>query len=350
MPRQGVIDSDGHIFERQDEIRKYLEPPWDRRPSALFPAGPPWDTDLFDTLGWIEMRKASAAKQVQIWVQVMDREGIDTAVIFPSGAGGVATIPEPGFAAAVARACNNHFAKDYGARSKRLRPVGVLPMQDPQAAVVELRRAFTELGLVSFELLSTGHLLPLGDPFYYPIYAEAERLGAPLCIHGTRGNAQDVGGHHLKTFSEVHCYVFPASVILQFTSVLFNAVPLRFPKLKLSFLEIGASWLPYYLARMDEHWEIRGESETPLLIKKPSDIFREAPLYVSLEAEELLLPQTIDYVGDDHFLFASDFPHWDAGFPKNLETLEQRKDLSPKTKGKILHENARSFFNLKKTL
>ena len=346
MPRQPVIDADGHIFEKQDEIRAYLEPPWDRRPSALFPGGQPWDTDLFDSLGQIEMRKGGSKEQVDIWLDLMDRENFETVIIFPSGAGSVASMAEPGFAAAVARAANNHFAADYGGRTKRLRPVGVLPLQDPPAAAVELRRAVTELGLVSFELLSTGLRLPLGDTFYDPLYAEAERLGVPLCIHGTRGNAQDVGGHQFRTFSEVHCYTFPASVILQFTSIMFNAVPVRFPKLKLAFLEIGASWLPYYLPRMDEHWELRGEFETPLLTKRPSELFRESPIYVSLEAEELLLSQTIDYVGDDHFLYASDFPHWDAGFPKNIETLEARTDLSEATKRKILYANPKALFGL----
>jgi predicted TIM-barrel fold metal-dependent hydrolase len=346
MPRQAVIDADGHIFEKQDEIRPYLESPWDRRPSALFPGGQPWDTDLFDSLGQIEMRKGGSKEQVDIWLDLMDRENFETVIIFPSGAGGVASIAEPEFAAAVARAANNHFAADYGGRTKRLRPVGVLPLQDPPAAAVELRRAVTELGLVSFELLSTGLRLPLGDPFYDPLYAEAERLGVPLCIHGTRANAQDVGGHQLRSFSEVHCYTFPASVILQFTSIFFNAVPLRFPKLKLAFLEIGASWLPYYLPRMDEHWELRGEFDSPLLTKEPSKLFRESSIYVSLEAEEMLLPQTIDYLGDDHFLYASDFPHWDASFPKNIETLESRTDLSESTKRKILYDNPKALFGL----
>jgi len=25
----------------------------------------------------------------------------------------------------------------------------------------------------------------------------------------------------------------------------------------------------------------------------------------------------IEYLGDDHFLYASDVPHWDGEFPKN---------------------------------
>ncbi len=42
-----VIDADGHVLERQSDIRKYLEPPWNRRETALWPADQPFDTELF---------------------------------------------------------------------------------------------------------------------------------------------------------------------------------------------------------------------------------------------------------------------------------------------------------------
>ena len=130
----------------------------------------------------------------------------------------------------------------------------------------------------------------LGDPIYDPLWAEAERLGVPLCIHGERSRRP----RWAATASELlpRCTATrspPAS--LHFTSIIFKGVPLRFPKLRLAFLEIGATWLPYYLDRMDEHWEKRGEFEAPHLTKKPSALFRESPIYVSLEAEEGLLPR-----------------------------------------------------------
>ena len=61
-----------------------------------------------------------------------------------------------------------------------------------------------------------------------------------------------------------------------------QGVPLRFPNLKLAFLQIGATWLPYYPNRLDEHQERRAEYEMPLLRKKratlrlsdsPSDLY-----------------------------------------------------------------------------
>jgi hypothetical protein len=44
-----VIDADGHVLERQSDIRKYLEPPWNRRGTSLWPSDQPFDTELFDT-------------------------------------------------------------------------------------------------------------------------------------------------------------------------------------------------------------------------------------------------------------------------------------------------------------
>lgn len=349
MSRPAVFDSDGHILERQSDIRKYLEAPWDRRKTPLFPAGQPWDSNLFETRGYPGQysREMSPSEQVDAWLGIMDREGIETAVCFPTGAGAVTRLQEPTFAAAVARAYNNHVAKDYNSRTDRFKVVGVLPMQDPVEATKELRRAVTELGLVSFEILSQGLQTPLGDPMYHPIYAEAERLGCPLSIHGSRGVPQEVGAAGYKTFNEVHTYVFPAGVLLHFTSVIYNAIPVIFPKLRLAFLEIGATWLPYWLDRMNEHWEIRGEFEAPKLTKKPGDVVRESPIYFTLEAGESLLPQTIDYLGDSHFMYASDFPHWDAAFPKNLDELWNHRELSTSTKEKILYHNARAFYGIK---
>src|SRR5581483_217760 len=47
VDRPPIIDADGHIQERAEDIRKYLESPWDRRPSGLTPGDQPWDRDIF---------------------------------------------------------------------------------------------------------------------------------------------------------------------------------------------------------------------------------------------------------------------------------------------------------------
>ena len=342
-----VIDADGHVLERQSDIRKYLEPPWNRRNTGLWPSDQPFDTDLFETLGYPGYRRdMSPAQQVEMWLKIMDEYNIEEAVLFPTGSGNIPKLREPEFCVAACRAANDHFAKEYNALSDRIHCVGVLPLKWPHEAARELRRAATELGLVSFELLSMGLPTALGDPMYDPLYEEAQRLDVPLSVHGNRSSSAEVGAGAFRTFAEVHCYTFPVGIFLHFTSIIFQGVPVRFPKLRLAFLEVGATWLPYWLDRMDEHWELRGEFEAPHLKKKPSEVVRESPVYFSLEAEERLLPQTIEYVGDDHFLYASDIPHWDGEFPKNLKYLWNHPDLSQKIKEKIAYHNAREYFQL----
>jgi predicted TIM-barrel fold metal-dependent hydrolase len=104
--------------------------------------------------------------------------------------------------------------------------------------------------------------------------------------------------------------------------------------------------LPYYLDRLDEHWEKRAEYEMPLLKIKPSELVRQSEVYFSIESGESQLPQAIEYVGSDHFLYASDIPHWDCEFPGNLQHLRNHEALSPETKEKILYRNAKRLFDL----
>jgi uncharacterized protein len=262
----------------------------------------------------------------------MDEHEIEKAICFPTGSGNIAKSQEVPYQIAVTRASNTHFAQEYNARSDRLFCVGCLPMRSPVAAAEELNRAVTELRLKGFEILPTGLPLALGDTFYDPIYAEAERLGTVLGIHGTRNTSRELGTSGLATFSELHSYAFPVGILLQFTSMVCQGLTLRFPKLKLTFLEIGATWLSYYLDRLDEHWEKRGEYEMPLLKKKSSDVVRHSKMYFSVEPGELQFAATVDYVGAEHFLYASDIPHWDNEFPENLHDLRDHRELSDDAK------------------
>jgi predicted TIM-barrel fold metal-dependent hydrolase len=58
------------------------------------------------------------------------------------------------------------------------------------------------------------------------------------------------------------------------------------------------------------------------------------------------LAQTIEHIGADHFVFASDIPHWDCEFPGNLQHLRNHPALPPAVKEKILYKNAKRLFNL----
>ena len=125
--------------------------------------------------------------------------------------------------------------------------------------------------------------------------------------------------------------------------MIFQGVPERFPKLRLAFLEIGCTWLPYWLDRMDEHWEKRGKIETPSLTRLPSACVREQPIYFSYEPEENLLPETFRSSGR---VISSTPPIFRTGMPSSREppSEQKRKDLSDESKNLLLYEQSLSDF------
>ena len=68
-----AIDADGHLVERERDIRQYLEPPWDQRTTSLFATDQPWDFTRSGTLGQHEAHAAmSPAEEVGAWLRIMD--------------------------------------------------------------------------------------------------------------------------------------------------------------------------------------------------------------------------------------------------------------------------------------
>ncbi len=49
-----------------------------------------------------------------------------------------------------------------------------------------------------------------------------------------------------------------------------GGILVRHPKLKAAFLEGNCSWLPFFLWRLDEHWERIGDVHAPELTMAPS--------------------------------------------------------------------------------
>jgi hypothetical protein len=69
-------------------------------------------------------------------------------------------------------------------------------------------------------------------------------------------------------------------------------------------------------------------------------------IFISLEADERLLPETTRVLGDDTFVHASDFPHWDAEFPGTIKHLLGRTDLNEEQRVKITFESAIKLYGL----
>ena len=141
-----VIDADGHIVEKDRDIRAYLPQPHCDRQGALVPSDG-LDTSMAGRLGGLE------GNDISTRLKDMDREGIDTSVLFPTSSFSLTKFIERGYAVAYARAYND-FIADVCKESPRLKGIALLPLQDLDAAVDELERAVTKLGLVGIAIAS----------------------------------------------------------------------------------------------------------------------------------------------------------------------------------------------------
>ena len=328
MPNFKVIDADGHVRDRDAEIRAFMDEPYRKRQGTLV-ARDKWDSSLYGKLG---MRDTDLAKRLSD----MDREGIDISVLFPTSAFGITQSPERDYAAAFCRAYNDWIAS-VCKESPRLKGIGLVPFQDTTSAVAEVDRAVKKLGLAGITIASFGLKDHLGTTTFWPIYAELERLNTPLLVHNSRqGPAGEV---RFDTFLLAHTVARPLETLIDCAALMYGGVPEKFPKLRIAFLECGCGWVPYWMDRMDEEWEKR-QCEAPLLQAKPSEYIRQGNWFFAAEPEESTLPYVMERIGDDKLIFASDYPHWDGMFPYVVSTIRERKDLSDESKRKFLGDNA----------
>ena len=329
-----IIDADGHIVEKDSDLRKYLPEPHSKRAGSLLPSDG-LDTGLGGLVGGL------LHNDIPTRLKDMDQEGIDVSVLFPTGSFAVNGLIERDYAVAYARAYND-FVAEVCRQSSRLRAVALVPLQDPAAAVEEANRAVTKLGLCSIAVATQGMKEHLGSKTFWPLYEEMQRLNVPLCVHNRRRGP--AGDNRFDSFIFMHTIGRPVETFIQFAGLMYGGIAEKFPKLRVSFLECGVGWVPYWMERMDEEWEKRGKVEAPLCKNKPSEYIKQGNWFFAMEPEEQTLPYVIERIGDDKILFASDYPHWDGMFPYVTKTIRDRKDISEQAKTRVLGENAKRFY------
>jgi len=339
-----VVDTDGHIFERDEIIFEYLEAPYrGRKELFAYPFFPPPDGFHRMARRIVDRRPfVIAADDPKTWAEVLEREGIDRTVIYPTAGLGVGYIQDPEWAVVVCRAYNNMMADRYIEFDRRLGAVAILPLQDIEESAKELRRAVKGLHMAGGVLAPAGLPKPLGDTYFDPLYREAEKLGCPLAIHGAP--SKGLGFDFFQSLIEARTLSHPFLQMIQLTSIILEGVLERFPKLKLASLEGGCQWIPFLMDRLDAEYGNR-TPQAPLLKKKPSEYMRDGRIYFHAELWEAMLSYVIERIGEDLILYASDYPH-EPNLGQAIRKFEARTDIADTAKQKILVDNGKRFYGM----
>ena len=352
-----IIDADGHVQESAflDEMARHM--PEGNRRSGVFPP-----LDHFHTYFLRPARGAEGlpSPDAANWVEFLDGVGIDWTVVYPTRGLAVGRIVSLDWAVAACRAYNDWLYDRFTNVSPRIRGVALIPVQDPQAAAAELHRAVEELGMCGAMLPSTGEGIKahFGDPVYWPVYEEAEKLGCALAVHG--GCHHHLGLDSFSTYYPVHALGHPLGVMIQCAAMLSHGVFERFPKLRVGFLEGGATWVPFLLDRLNRSYHghlqvgldedyIAGprpdEGASAYLVRK----VKEGQIFVGFDCDDEGLGYSIQRAGPDAFLFASDYPHESFSAEScrhEIDELLERPDVSEEDKQTVLATNAERFYGI----
>ena len=276
----------------------------------------------------------------------MDLEGIDVAVLYPPGSGEEWALGDVEFAAALCRTLNDARAEYASHAPERLRLVAKLPMIEPKLAAEELERCVTQHRMVG--LVTATHIREknLDHPSFDVVWQTAERLGVAVCTHGG-GQAPGQTPFVVERFTNrlgIHAITHPVGAMHALYCFAVGGILARFPRLRVGFMEAGVGWLPFWLERLDEHFEHLPEL-APAIDKPPSSYFL-GRCFVTTEPEEKMVPYVFSHVSASAVCYASDYCHWDSAFPDSVKILEERADLDEPTKHRLFSANAAKLYGL----
>jgi hypothetical protein len=356
-----IVDADSHIGDglAWAEVLKFVENETVRDAAMFFGGGTGRSAFLNDTPGLQHQHAGgriphgahlrepiadkSVPREVALSRKAMDCMALDYQVFFPSALLFLGMHPQREIEAELATAYNRWIVEHVLPHEPRMKAMLYLPFNTPEAAEATVKRFLGAPGVVGFLVTSTRYQ-PVHANEYMRLYAMLEEAGMPIGFHAHH-NWNNEYTRHLNRFLSMHAISFVLSNMIHLTNWVINGLPVRFPKLKVLWIESGLAWLPFLMQRLDHEYLMR-VSEAPLLRRLPSEYIAE--MYYTMQPMEAtnlkLLEGTFEAIrADTQLLYASDWPHWDFDVPAKVFDLPF---LDERAKRNILGLNASRVFNL----
>jgi predicted TIM-barrel fold metal-dependent hydrolase len=360
-----IIDADTHIDETEATWEYMQEADLQFKPTTTYPSNPDpklpparyWMIDGRRQIRFVRSDQDSGTTvetrellDVQKRLEHMDELGTEVQVIYPTLFLMEAT-EKPEISAAMRRSYNRWLGERCGRSGGRLRWVCMPPLQNMEAALAEVRWAKEHgtCGILKKGDREAGKYP--ADPYFEPLYAEAEKLDLPICIH-TGSGVPDFSS--AREFSHGQFMRTKAAAINGVLGLILHKIPAKFPTLRIGCIEAGSMWAPFvaYDLRRQQFRQQGRESTSVLGVPKlelASNVFKDNRVYITCQVDEDL-PYIIQCVGEDNLMVGSDYTHRDPsmelGFRKLLEERAARGEIPESAVGKILYDNPKAFYGL----
>ncbi|MCC7485708.1 MAG: amidohydrolase [Burkholderiales bacterium] len=266
---------------------------------------------------------------------LMKRRRVDACLLVLAHPAASAAAPEPGLK--LARAWNDACSALHLARPDRFIGAIELPLQAPELAARELRRAARLPGMRAVCLGTHVNGRNLDEEFFWPVFAGCETLSLPVVLHPRQPLSPERMSRH---FVADVCGL-PYETGLAAASLVLGGVLDAFPALRVLLPQAGGAfpWLAGRLNRAREsHRELRQ------LKHQPSTYLRRF-YYDTGSHEPRVLRFLIDLAGADRVLVGSDcVPELRQGRPAAI--VEKIPGLTRQEHERILAGSARRLFRL----
>ncbi len=266
----------------------------------------------------------------------MDRSGVDIQLLSNTPQTFLYD-QEPSLGAACAAIQNDQIAALVKRYPDRFRGLATLPMQAPELAARELRRAMGSLGLLGFHLASNIQGRNLDDPDLTPVWEAAQEARAFVLIHPFKIAA----GERLKSYYLKNLIGNPLDTTIAGASLIFGGVIERYPAISFCFSH-GGGFLPYQAGRFIHGWNVRPEPKQ-FLEQGPAESLGRL-YYDTILHSDQMLQYLIGSVGANRVMLGSDYP-FDMGY---YEGVRQVRSLAIPAGDQelILGETARTLLGM----
>jgi aminocarboxymuconate-semialdehyde decarboxylase len=211
---------------------------------------------------------------------------------------------------------NDEIARLAKEHPDRFSGIATLPMQAPDKAADELRRAVQKLGLHGAMIASNVNGKNLDDPSFEPLWAAAAELDAFMMIHP--GNV--AGADRLRSYYLGNLIGNPLDTTIAAACLIFGGVLERHQKLNFVMVH-GGGFIPYQGGRWVHGWQVRPEPKVHL--KHSPQKYLDRLRYDTILHSKTSLEFLVSSVGANRVFLGSDYPY-DMG---TMECVRQVRAL-----------------------
>ena len=304
-------------------------------------------SQVFGPHVWPELRSRLLEIRTRL-IAEMDAHDI-AMTILSLNAPAVQAIADPKQAIAVAKAANDALAEHVRKHPDRFAGFAALPMQDPDAAILELERCVKELKFVGAlvngfsESGDPNALLYYDLPQYRPFWKKIEALDVPFYLHPRNPLPGQIPGYRGHDWLLGPNWAFNAETSVHALRLIGSGIFDECPHLKIVLGHLGEG-IPALLWRIDHR---NGWMKAPhkYAASRPvADYFRKHFwLTTSGNYSTSALKQAVEELGPDRVMFSVDWPFED---PAEASAWLDSAQIPESDRRKIGRDNALRLFKL----